>query len=669
MSWGPVRLAVGLCALIVSTFITSCLVATLTQPLERIVSVMSSVWIQQKIYADAKMPTDTDQPVGATRACLGVQCVVEVDIGDADYESYFKGVSPLSPAVLSQGVDKLVALAREKSDRPAAVVWDLDLSYGKADASQRNPLFDNLIRLSSLTPVLLVCPKAFIDSPERVGWREMDYLRYIARHNAANVAAGGGVYFFRSGIDRFALFYDQQASNAGRVAALAMQGSLAERREHALHPGQVCRGGTQAEYGNGTSLIKPVDDAILKTAWADLHTGDQDMMYGGNILLIGGSYLGNDKFSMLSGAEAVSGSRLHGYIIQEQLAGNQDAPAVFSCFFDVAVGMLSGFAFMALWRMVARTEPHYAANLLAHGAFFVLAILLPLLLLWLTYRFSQSGISFASAGMVVSALFDAFFAPQETEDGELLFEGHTRSSLLAVLLLLVVSVGVVAGMAYNMVPMHALLASIALGCALQWHARTRSGLLVFLCAALLATYFLLLVFHHPQSVLLAWPLLIIALWLYAFSRDGRALLSWPGVAPEAALKAALLSRPLQLFAVAVLVSVLPDMPAMDAVSEWQGVQTWLVVSLLGGVLLWLTDRWRPDRWRGHDLMALAAWESAKNLIAINVLAEWLTPSDYALLLPWPVEFMLAMLLLLLSCLCFAYGRIAKRQEAASHESY
>ncbi|MGL6047225.1 MAG: hypothetical protein ACRC02_12250, partial [Vogesella sp.] len=94
MSWGPVRLAVGLCALIVSTFITSCLVATLTQPLERIVSVMSSVWIQQKIYADAKMPTDTDQPVGATRACLGVQCVVEVDIGDADYESYFKGVSP-----------------------------------------------------------------------------------------------------------------------------------------------------------------------------------------------------------------------------------------------------------------------------------------------------------------------------------------------------------------------------------------------------------------------------------------------------------------------------------------------------------------------------------------------------------------------------------------------
>lgn len=686
MSLKPVRLAVGLCALIVTTFVTSCLVATLTQPLERVVSVMSSVFIQQWTYAEHRPEQELDarataaeKPTGSAAsiaqsgelqhgACQETQCVVEVDIGDTDYTTYFKGVSPLSPTMLSKGVNILAELGRDTTASPAVVVMDLDLSFGKADASERIHLLDSLVRLSATTPVLLVCPKNFIDAPDRVGRHETDYLHYVTRQNATHVATGGGVYFFRSGIDRFALFYDEASNHAGNVTMLATKGGVAERRDYALHPERACQQGITAGYGKGSKLIRPVDDAILKTTWHQLHTGEQEVMYAGNVLLIGGSYLGNDKFSFLSEGNAVSGSRLHGYIIQEQLSGSSEAPETFSSFFDVFVGILSGFAFIALWRIVSRTEQHYAANLLAHAAFFAFAVLLPLLLLFLSYRFSQLGISFASAGMVVSALFDAFFTPQETEGSELFFAGHTVPSLLALLLLVSVSVALLTGIAYQAWSVHVLLGSIALGGVLQWYGQTRSGLLVFVCALLLAGYFLVIMLQYPHAMPVALPLLVIGVWLFSFTRQGQELLAQPDVPLKDLLLDVLLSRSLLLFVVAVLVygaaAGLYSIPGMDDLAEWWGGEAmvvWLCAAFAGKAALAFTQPYRqhadPRRWGELDTSVYVVWETFKNLLAIHALAGWLVPSAGELL-PWPAAFMLVMLLLLV--VCAVYGRYLSR---------
>lgn len=684
MNLKPVRVSVALCSLIIATFITSCFVAALTKPLENVIHLIFSSVAQQFIYykhylppndssAQAKAPMvetfngaakkNQTEPNVIKKACSHGKCVVEVAITDGDFAKYFKGSSPLSPMALTKGTEIISALSNDPDNAPSSVVIDLDLSYGLNDKIERNLLLDSIVRLSAKTPILLSCPKNYIDSPNAIGWQQTEYMRYVTRHNYKNVVAGGGVYFYRPGIDRFALYYDndEYSTNAAKIYELATKGSATKRLGYSLHSDSACRKAPEHGYGTGSELIRPLDDEIYKSTWGKLITGEDEMWYSGNVLVIGGTYLGNDMFSFVSNGASVPGVRLHGYIINESFSSGGDAPEVFASFFDVFVGILSGFAFVSLWRLVSNSEENFSSNFLARTGFFVFSVILPLSLLCLAYYFTEIGIKFTAAGMVVSALVDAFFTPQEVKTELKHSNFSTRKQFFALGLFVLLSIAILLIVICYSVSFHILTIGIVVGVALLMYSKTSSWFLAYLCSIMLLGYFLTVVLHFPQALPLTLPLLIIGTWLFSFTHQGLEVNSKPESSLSEFFLELLASRTLLAFVSSVLaykVSVgligSPFSIADIVVLDMGLVSTWLGGFLIGIIALAVSRKYNEKvenkHWKWFDETLFSAWNALKNTLAIHVIAQSnVTSKEW---LSWPLMTALMMLSLVVGAIIF-----------------
>lgn len=714
------RLAIAFCLLLIVTFITSSLIATLTKPLENAVSVFQSLLTQQYLLLTTQ---------GESCADDRQRCVLNIGIDDSELNSFFSGKTPLDPLALLDGIRQIPTAGTDPQERPAALVLDLDLSYGKDDKEERNQLFDGMITLSQIMPVILSCPRNFAERPEQLGAPVQDYIAYVTRHNAANVAKHGGIYFFNPGIDRFALNYDSSAPHAGRVLEVALNGNLAARQQQAAAYQTVCRNSITAEYGSsgdGTRLLRPDERYIRQANWHALHDGSLQLNYGNSIVLIGSNYLGADMFTFLSanqlkssGLTQVSGAHLHAYVISDYLSPSRDTPAVFNALFDVLLGLLSGVVFCWLWRRVKQTGQHYAANLIAHMLFFAFAIVLPLSLMLISAVLLVNGTGFVAAGMVISALLDAFFTPQEVEaesapsvDGSVALP--RRLALLATGLLL----GGVLFMSYqfsNEQPWlstalpslwhffsqtlaidgrvyheHLLALPVLLSLFTLRQPAWRSNSLLYLAALSTAAYFLILAFHAdtlpplaglPQYAWLGLPLLMYAIRLFAHTTTGQAACQYEVNATSEWLRDLFASPNTPLLLMVPLAYWLANMPPLIELGSSLGlikpesitaaiplplpVILGLPIIMIGTIpLYWLARQCGhaifDSNWCLLDMLAFSIWEGSKGLIAIDALVEATTGSNE---LPWP--YVLALIMLLAITLSVGYDWWHARRKAST----
>lgn len=689
------RLATAFCLLLIATFITSSLIATLTKPLENYISVIQSLLTQQHLLLNSS----TDEPCKDSKQ----RCVLNVGINDQDFNHFFAGKTPLDPLTLLDGIRQLQAAGADPVERPAALVVDLDLSYGKNDKKEREQLFDGLITLSQTMPVVLSCPRNFAERPDQLGASVQDYMAYVTRHNAANVARHGGIFFFNPGMDRFVLNYDSGANHAGRVLKVALGKDLEARQRLGASYTNVCQNGFSSDYGDshgGARMVRPDERYIHSATWSELKKGDLRLNYGQSIVLIGSNYLGADMFTFLgdaqrkaNGISQISGAHLHAYIISDYLSPSRDTPEIFNALFDVLLGLLSGVVFCWLWRRVRHTGQHYAANLVAHVLFFAFAIMLPLSLMAISAVLLVNGTGFVSAGMVVSALLDAFFTPQEAgeEDGSSTTNGRSLVHVLAPLaagLLLIgalfishqLSIEAPSGGVYyeHLLAIPFLLSMWLLSCS-----SCRSDGLRYVAALSTAGYFLMLAFHAdtlprwigvPQYAWLALPLLLCGIRIFADTAEGQTVLQqddqrlsqWLRDGLTSPYTPLLVMTPLA-YAMAGLAPVislgkelalLPSDKVAPIIPLPPVVILGLPFLIVGTCLLYYIAQRRghtcfDKHWRLTDVLAFSFWEGFKWLIALSALSEAVADTEN---MPWPFLLAVVMLVAITFCSVFDWMR-------------
>jgi len=679
------RLATAFCLLLIATFITSSLIATLTKPLENYISVIQSLLTQQHLL----LSSSTDEPCKDSKQ----RCVLNVGIDDQDFNHFFAGKSPLDPLTLLDGIRQLPAAGADPIERPAALVVDLDLSYGQNDKKEREQLFDGLISLSQTMPVVLSCPRNFAERPDQLGASVQDYMAYVTRHNATNVARHGGVFFFNPGMDRFALNYSSKANHAGRVLEVALGKDLQTRQRLGASYIEVCQNGLASDYGDsngGTRMVRPDERYIYPASWSKLKKGGLRLNYGQSIVLIGSNYLGADMFTFLgenlskeNDIRQVSGAHLHAYIISDYLSPSRDTPEIFNALFDVLLGLLSGVVFCWLWRRVRVTGQQYAANLVAHILFFAFAIMLPLSLMVISAVLLVNGTGFVSAGMVVSALLDAFFTPQEAGEGGDSSTANGRS-LLRLLAVLVTGLLLIGTLFINyqlskevssswVYPEHLLAIPFLLSMWLLSCSSCRSDGLRYVAALSTAGYFLILAFHAeilpmwigvPQYAWLALPLLLCGIRIFADTAEGQAVLQQDDERLSQWLHNGLTSPYAPLLVMTPLAYAMTGLAPVISLGKKLALLPTLIIPLppevilglpfliVGTCLLYYIGQRRgltffDKHWRLTDVLAFSFWEGFKGLIALTALSEAIGGPEN---MSWPFVLAVVMLVAIAFCL-------------------
>lgn len=382
---------------LVGAFSVSCLLALMTVVVERHVRETLDAVMQSALLRSLEA---LDDPCPESRTAL--PCVTQVLIGPSDHDELFGRSSPLDPNVLARFVEAVVEQA-DQGQAPGMLVFDLDLApISVADGMRRERLITALLRLSDSTPVLLVCPQSYYHgeaTPE-----EQLFVQSLIERSATAPGSRGGIRFAGAVIDSNGLYYDQERSPLGAVAARWWNQRNA-REGRPLPPPNPCRDESIVSEGERDKPIMIVPSHIETVSFSV--AADNAELLAQRIAIVGGTYGTEDVYRFRSVLEPYFGVTLHAWILKDELEPQREPGNLFRALLDVAVGLVSGFLFAWLWSGAHAKAGTYATRSLYYTGFLLAVLTFPVLILYMSLQSLVFGVSMGTAGMVISGMFDA----------------------------------------------------------------------------------------------------------------------------------------------------------------------------------------------------------------------------------------------------------------------
>lgn len=401
-------------ALVAKTFVLSCLLAWLTQVPEKHLRETVDAVVQSTLLASLDPLADDCKPAESDTTCVRM-----VSIGDDDYESaqLFGYTSPLNPDALKTFFDGLKTAA-DRGQAPLMAVVDLDLApTSEADRERRAPLYQSIQALSRQIPVVLVCPQSFFHG------RSTAMEQAFVDTMIASAGEGPGVRFAGAVIDSHGLYFDNDRPPLGAVAArwwLQLENS--EVAQDMPPPNPCSKDHLVHDAGNPDhrmivpSHVESVGFGRLVEARGVLGSPDAWSDLSGRIVVLGGTYGMDDLFRFRGVAEPMYGVMLHTWILQKELKAESPPSLTFRVMLDIVIGIFSGLLLSIAWKLAVLTRAQYGWHMLAYGLFMLLVVGMPLLLIYASVKSASWGITLGTAGMVISALFDALNTTKNLDD-------------------------------------------------------------------------------------------------------------------------------------------------------------------------------------------------------------------------------------------------------------